>query len=112
VRGGLAARAVQAERRDVARRLLGAETGWHRPGSADWRMTAGEAHHVALLAEQRGWRAEGIALAQGIGLCEIRDLTVRHHPLAAVLRLLEGAGAWLDAHPERRAPGPGRRATA
>ena len=88
-----AARLALAERR-----RLGAETGWHREGTADWRLSATEANAGAALLERHGWRAEACALAQGVALVEVRDLAARGHPLVATLRLPGEAEAWLAAH--------------
>ena len=45
-----------------------------------------------------GWRAEAVALAQGIALVEGRRPAVRGTPLVAVLRRPGEAEAWLRAH--------------
>jgi hypothetical protein len=61
---------------------------------------------VAAALEARGWRAEGVGLAQGIGLVEVRRLDVRGMPLVAVLRTEAQAAGFLRAHPARRPAGP------
>jgi hypothetical protein len=85
-----AARLALAERRRP-----GAETGWPREGTADWRLSATEANAGAALLERHGWRAEACALAQGVALVEVRDLAVRGHPLVATLRAPGDAERWL-----------------
>jgi hypothetical protein len=70
-------------------------TTWH--GRPDWRLDAFEANRIAAELEAAGWRAEGINLAQGIALVEVRDLAVRWHPLVATLRTRPDAEAWRGA---------------
>jgi hypothetical protein len=104
------ARAARAAARAaLLRRLAGDETGWHRGGAADWRLSAVEANTAAALLERQGWRAEAVPLGQGVALVEVRDLAVRGHPLVAVLREPGQAEAWLTAHGHGlrgRVPGP------
>lgn len=96
-------RAAWAARRAAWRaRQLGAATGWHRPGAADWRLDAITAGQFATQLEAAGWRAERVNLAQGIALVEVRDWKRRPHPLVAVLRTAEECAAFL-------AQGEGRR---
>ena len=83
-----------------------AGAGWY--GRPDWRLTGAEATRVAGALEAAGWRAEGISLAQGVALVEVRDPAVRSHPLVATLRASGEAEAWLRAHGDGRR-GRGRR---
>ena len=109
------ARAAASRRRGLERahaarreaRRLGAATGWH--GRPDWRLTAFEADRIATELEAAGWRAEGVTLAQGVALVEVRDLAVRWHPLVATLRTRAEGDAFLGAHPARarRSPAAG-----
>ena len=90
------AKAREARLALAERRRLGAEPGWHREGTADWRLSATEANSGAALLERHGWRAEACALGQGIALVEVRDLAVRCHPLVATLRAPGEAERWLQ----------------
>jgi hypothetical protein len=79
--------------------------GWY--GRPDWRLTAAEATRIAGELEAAGWRAEGVHLAQGVALVEVRDPAVRRHPLVATLRAPGEAEAWRRAHGHgRRGRGP------
>jgi hypothetical protein len=53
----------------------------------------------ASILEGTGWRAEAVTVINGIGLVEVRDQTIRHHPLIATLRTYEDVRAFTDAHP-------------
>ena len=66
-----------------------------RAGRRDWRLSGHQAYSVAAQLEAAGWRAEHVALAQGIGLVEVRDWRVRPHPLVATLRTAEECAAFL-----------------
>ena len=55
---------------------------------------------MATALERRGWRAEPLTAAFGVGFVEVRDLAYRWTPLVATLRTLADAERFDAAHPE------------
>jgi hypothetical protein len=80
------------------RRLAGDETGWHRGGAVDWRLTAFEATAAALLLERHRWRAEAVDLVQGLAYVACRGVSVTGHPRVATFGRPGAAEAGLRAH--------------
>lgn len=68
------------------------------PGRPPVTLTMTEATKIATVLEDHGWRAEAILVIHGYGLVEVRDLTVRCHPLIATLRGPGDAEAFRQTH--------------
>ena len=62
-------------------------------------LTNSAASTYASILEGNGWRAEAVTLIGGSGMVEVRDQTIRYHPLIATLRTHEDVRQFTDTHP-------------
>jgi DNA-binding XRE family transcriptional regulator len=69
----------------------------------DRRLSGRQARSAAALLERQGWRAQTVALTEGVALVEVRATGVRGMPLVAVLRTPADVEAFRRAHPDRAA---------